>query len=291
MSRDIILVATIFAAIVALVVVIALAVAWRSKSGDADGAQRLLPRMSRPIMLLAWAAILGVPIAFVLTLFDWETAPAPAVAPVVALDPPSPPAPEPAPTPDAAPTPEPAPAPVDPEPIRVAVIDLGEPGDWAGIGPGLGIEATPEAVARVDISIQPDGANLPAGQGTAADGAAVYAEYCVACHGEEGAGGDGLVRLTGGIGTLTTDSPVKTVASFWPYATTIFDYVRRAMPLNAPLSMTDEQVYAVVAYLLSVDGIIEADVVLDAETLPLVEMPNKDGFVLWWPPPVTAELP
>jgi len=283
MSREIILVAAAAALVVALAILVAVVVAWRSKTKNGDGAERLVRRMYGPLMYLAVAAIVAVPVAFALTLIDWETSPAPALAPVVAQDPPPPAEP--------APTPEPPPAPVEPTPIRVAAIDLGAPGDWADVGPGLGVTATPEAIARVNISIQPDGANLPQGQGTVTEGAAVYAEFCVACHGEGGAGGQGLVRLTGGIGTLTTESPVKTVASFWPYATTIFDYVRRAMPLNAPQSLTDEQVYAVVAYLLSVDGIVASDAVLDATTLPLVEMPNRDGFVLWWPPPVNDALP
>jgi len=163
--------------------------------------------------------------------------------------------------------------------------DLGEPGDWAGVGPGLGVEATPEDVEEVDISIQPDGANLPPGQGTVAEGEALFATTCVACHGEQGIGGQGLVQLTGGLGTLDSDGPVKTVNSFWPYATTVFDYIRRAMPLNAPQSLTNEQVYAVTAYNLSIDGIVADDAVLDAETLPEVEMPNADGFISWWPPP------
>lgn len=97
-----------------------------------------------------------------------------------------------------------------------------------------------------------------------------------------------MVALTGGLGTLTGTRPVKTVASFWPYATTIFDYVRRAMPLNAPQSLTDDQVYAVVAFILSVDDIIPIGTRLDAETLPEVEMPNRNGFVSWWPPPAPA---
>lgn len=89
-------------------------------------------------------------------------------------------------------------------------------------------------------------------------------------------------RLTGGIGTLTSERPVKTVASFWPYATTVFDYIRRAMPLGEPQSLTNEEVYAVTAFLLSVDAIVPADAVLDAETLSAVRMPNRDGFVNWF---------
>lgn len=191
---------------------------------------------------------------------------------------------------DVPPSPVATPAPalaaaVVPAEDRVMVADLGARGQRAGLGAGLGRVATPDEVARVNISIQPDGRNLPPGEGTVAEGAAVFAATCVACHGEAGAGGDGMVQLTGGIGTLTSERPIKTVASFWPYATTAFDYIRRAMPLNAPQSLTDDQVYAVTAYLLSIDEIVDADAVLNAETLPTVAMPNRDGFVSWWPPP------
>lgn len=152
-------------------------------------------------------------------------------------------------------------------------------------GPGLGREATPEEVAAADISIRPDGATLPPGSGSVAAGAEVFETKCAACHGDMGAGGEGMVQLTGGIGTLTSERPVKTVASFWPHPTTIFDYVRRAMPLAEPQSLTNEEVYAVTAYILSIDGIVASDAVLDAASLPQVRMPNADGFVSWWPAP------
>jgi len=152
----------------------------------------------------------------------------------------------------------------------------------AAEGPGLGRPATPEEIAHVDISIPPSGENLPPGSGTVAAGAMVFAERCVACHGEAGAGGQGLTRLTGGVGSLATDMPVKTVNSYWPYATTVFDYIRRAMPLDAPQSLTNEQVYAVTAYILSIDGVVPEDATLDATTLPQVEMPNRNGFVNWY---------
>lgn len=163
--------------------------------------------------------------------------------------------------------------------------ELGAPGDWADAGPGLGVAATPEEVEAVDISIQPDGRNLPAGQGTVAEGEIVFQTTCASCHGERGAGGDGMIQLTGGIGTIATAEQAKTVASFWPYATTVFDYVRRAMPLYQPQTLTNEEVYAVTAYLLSIDGIVAEDAVMNAETLPAVVMPNRDGFVSWWPMP------
>lgn len=145
-------------------------------------------------------------------------------------------------------------------------------------GPGLGRPAQAAAVTAADISIGPDGAGLPPGSGDVARGARVYAEKCQSCHGADGAGAPND-RLTGGIGSLATPRPVKTVASYWPYATTLFDYVRRAMPLQAPQSLSDDEVYAVVAYLLSVDGIVPRDAVMDARSLPGVRMPNRDGFI------------
>lgn len=145
-------------------------------------------------------------------------------------------------------------------------------------GPGLGRPAPAASVAAADISIGPDGAGLPPGSGDVLRGARVYADKCQSCHGEGGAGTPND-RLTGGIGSLTSARPVKTVASFWPYATTLFDYIRRAMPTQAPQSLSDDEVYALVAYLLSVDGIVPKDAVIDARSLPLVRMPNRDGFV------------
>ena len=148
-------------------------------------------------------------------------------------------------------------------------------------GPGLGRVATPDEIASWDVSIGPDGAGLPPGRGTPKQGEAVYAEKCVACHGEKGAGKPND-QLVGGRGSLTGEqAPVKTVGSFWPYATTLFDYVRRAMPLNAPKSLSDDEVYAVSAYILQLNGIIgEADA-MDAQTLPQVQMPNRDGFIVF----------
>jgi len=149
-------------------------------------------------------------------------------------------------------------------------------------GPGLGIKATDAQVAAWDISIAPDGEGLPAGSGTAAQGAAIYAIRCVACHGQAGAGKPNN-RLVGGRGTLSSAAPVKTIGSFWPYATTVFDYIRRAMPYPFSGSLTDEEVYAVTAYLLFLNKIIEEDDVMDARTLPQVQMPNRDNFVLAYP--------
>jgi S-disulfanyl-L-cysteine oxidoreductase SoxD len=152
---------------------------------------------------------------------------------------------------------------------------------WADT-PNLGRSVSPEEIAAWDISIAPDGANLPHGSGTPAQGEAVYRTTCQTCHGERGAGkpNDPLV---GGQGTLVgVGAPVKTVGSFWPYATTLFDYVRRAMPLTAPKSLSDDQVYAVCAYILSLNVIIGENDTMNAETLPAVRMPNRDGFIIFW---------
>src|SRR5262245_22162506 len=148
-------------------------------------------------------------------------------------------------------------------------------------GPGLGRLAAPDEIAAWDISIGPDGAGLQAGRGTPKQGEMVYAEKCVACHGEKGAGKPND-QLVGGRGSLSGDEPpVKTVGSFWPYATTLFDYIRRAMPLNAAKSLSDDDVYAVSAFILKLNGIIgEADA-MDAWTLPQVQMPNRGGFIVF----------
>jgi cytochrome c len=145
-------------------------------------------------------------------------------------------------------------------------------------GPGLGLPATPEQVAGWDLSIAPDGAGLPPGSGTAREGAAIYAQKCIACHGEDGVGTPND-RLAGGHGTIASAAPVKTVGSYWPYATTIFDYVRRAMPLTQPMSLTDGEVYALTAFLLYLNDIVDETDEMNAVTLPAVEMPNRGTFV------------
>jgi S-disulfanyl-L-cysteine oxidoreductase SoxD len=152
--------------------------------------------------------------------------------------------------------------------------------------PHFGKPISPQDLAAWDISIGPDGVGLPPGKGTVAQGEAVYAAKCQACHGEKGEGRPND-RLVGGAGTIAPDkAPVKTVGSYWPYATTLFDYVRRAMPWDRPKSLTDDEVYAVAAYILNLNGIIGADEVLDAQSLPKVKMPNREGFTPFprWPP-------
>jgi S-disulfanyl-L-cysteine oxidoreductase SoxD len=156
----------------------------------------------------------------------------------------------------------------------------------AADAPQFGKPVTQADIAAWDISIGPDGAGLPPGQGTAAQGEIVFAAKCQACHGEKGAGGPND-RLVGGAGTIAPGkAPVKTVGSYWPYATTLFDYVRRAMPWDRPKSLTDEEVYAAAAYVLYLNGVIGQDDVLDAQSLPKVKMPNREGFTAFprWPP-------
>ena len=148
---------------------------------------------------------------------------------------------------------------------------------------GIGRAATAAEIAARDIDIGPDGAGLPSGQGTAAEGAAVYATRCASCHGKTGIEGpnDVLVgRATAGSFAFAKDPKMpRTIGSYWPYATTVFDYVRRAMPPNAPGSLTDNEVYAVVAHLLALNGLIAADATIDAQSLPKVRMPSRDRFV------------
>ncbi len=144
--------------------------------------------------------------------------------------------------------------------------------------PALGTAVSAMDVARMDISIPPSGAGLPAGSGTARLGLQVYEQKCLACHGAKGVGKP-ADALAGGIGSLASKAPLRTVGSYWPYATTVFDYVRRAMPLADPLSLGNDEVYAVSAYVLFLNGLIGEDFPLNAQTLPQVKMPNRNGFV------------
>ena len=150
------------------------------------------------------------------------------------------------------------------------------------VGPfGFGTTPTDDEIAAIDIDAMPDGRGLPPGQGTVAEGKAIYQEQCVACHGEdlEGVSEVGGEALIGGRGTIGTPETKKTIESYWPYSSTVFDYIRRAMPFHAPGSLDVEQVYAVTAYILYRADVIEEDAVMDASTLPAVEMPNREGFI------------
>jgi cytochrome c len=144
---------------------------------------------------------------------------------------------------------------------------------------GLGLGHTPDAetLGAADTAIGPRGVELPPGRGSVAEGAQLYAQQCAACHGATGREGPDPV-LVGGQGSLSSDKPVQTIGSFWPYATTVFDYIRRAMPFTAPGSLRDEQVYALTAFLLAANGVVPQDTVLERERLAAVRMPNRDGF-------------
>jgi cytochrome c len=142
---------------------------------------------------------------------------------------------------------------------------------------GIGRPATLAEIAGWNIDIGRDGSNLPPGNGTVAHGQEVFEQQCVACHGVKGEGGVGA-RLVGGQGTIATSKPIKTVGSYWPYAPTLFDYIRRAMPQNAPQSLSNDDVYAVSAYILDLNGLLPADAALDARTLSAIKMPNRGMF-------------
>jgi cytochrome c len=143
---------------------------------------------------------------------------------------------------------------------------------------GVGHPPTPEHLRAIDIEVTPDGKGLPAGRGTAAEGKAVYTSRCETCHGPTGAEGP-QEALTGGKGSLATARPKKTVGSYWPYATTLWDYIRRAMPFDHPGTLTNDQIYAATAYVLFLNGIVAEQDAIDQTTLPTIQMPNRNGFV------------
>jgi cytochrome c len=135
-------------------------------------------------------------------------------------------------------------------------------------------------IAAWDIDVRTsDGKGLPAGKGGVAEGKAIYAAQCAACHGEDAKGGPMYGTMVGGIGSFTSNARVLTPGSMYPYAPILFDYVRRTMPMNAPQSLTNDQVYALAAYILNLNGLVSADAVMDAASLPKVSMPNRDGFI------------
>lgn len=146
---------------------------------------------------------------------------------------------------------------------------------------GFGTPATAEDIAAIDIDAMPDGRGLPPGQGGYEEGKQVYTMHCMACHGADlgGVKGTGAAALIGGRNTIASGKPKKTVESYWPYASTLFDYTKRAMPFHTPGSLSDNDVYAVSAYILAEGNIIGKDEVMNAETLPKVVMPNADGFI------------
>ena len=143
---------------------------------------------------------------------------------------------------------------------------------------GIGKPPTEDQIRGLGTAIAPDGTGLPTGSGRASAGREIFAARCAKCHGEK-AEGDIGPALVGGQGTLATAKPIKTVGSYWPYATTVWDYVNRAMPFDQPGLLKASEVYAVVAYILNLNGIIGKDQVMDAKSLPQVKMPNRNGFV------------
>jgi len=145
---------------------------------------------------------------------------------------------------------------------------------------GLGRPASAEELKQRDITTLPNGAGLPDGKGTVAQGEAVYRDKCASCHGPNGEGVPPQgTQLVGGVGSLASENPVRTVGSYWPYATSVWDYIHRAMPLNQPGSLSADDTYAVTSFLLNRNKIIEASEIMDKESLPKVRMPNRDGFI------------
>jgi cytochrome c len=144
---------------------------------------------------------------------------------------------------------------------------------------GVGRPATAEEVCRRDLTVLPTGEGLPEGRATAREGRPLYEARCAPCHGVKGEGTDDYPPLAGGRGSLATDKPLLTVGSYWPYATTAFDYIRRAMPYDNPGSLSADELYAVTAYVLHLNGLVAEGDVLDRQSLPAVRMPNRDGFV------------
>ena len=138
--------------------------------------------------------------------------------------------------------------------------------------PGLG-----QPINFTGSIVSPDGSGLPAGSGTVVEGKSVYGKHCAACHGIDGQLPGN--QLAGGVGSLATNRPVKTVGSYWPYATTLYDYIARAMPYNQEKMLSADETYAVTAYVLRLNNILDDEARLDEITLPRVKMPNQDGFI------------
>ncbi len=166
--------------------------------------------------------------------------------------------------------------------IGVALLVVLSAGFAQAAGPGLGQPIATSDIAAWDTSIMPDGSGLPAGRGTAAQGAQIFAGKCVACHGENGVGGSASALTAKGPIT-SINGGEKTIGNFWPYASTLFDFIRRAMPWQQPKSLTNDEVYALTAYLLALNKVIDDNTALDAATLAKIKMPNRDGFIIRFP--------
>lgn len=162
--------------------------------------------------------------------------------------------------------------------IAAAVFGLGLAASTGNAADkGLGRIVTDTELAAWNIDVFPDGTGLPPGEGSVVKGKAVYENLCLSCHGGKLEGGLGPA-LTGGSGSLTSAKPLKTVGSYWPYSSTLFDYIRRAMPFQAPQSLSNEDVYSVSGYILHVNGLMAPDALVNAKTLIAVKMPNRNGF-------------
>jgi cytochrome c len=170
----------------------------------------------------------------------------------------------------------------------VLAVCLALEASFAGQDYGIGRAATPEEIAGWDIDVSPDGVGLPAGRGSVAEGEHIYADKCAACHGAHGEGKP-MDALVGGDGTISTAKPMKTVGSYWPYATTLYDFIHRAMPFNAPQTLSPDEVYAVCAHVLYLNHRVPKDAVLDAHTVPNVDMPNRKAFVNAFKPDPDAQ--
>ena len=149
--------------------------------------------------------------------------------------------------------------------------------------PNLGKPIVEADIAAWDISIQPDGTGLPKGSGTSAQGAAIFADKCAACHGDNGRGGGPAAAVVDDRPLAGISAANKTIRNFWPYSTTVFDFIRRAMPFQSPRSLNDDEVYALTAYILAQNKLIGETETMNAETLPKVKMPNRDNFIIRFP--------
>ncbi len=177
-----------------------------------------------------------------------------------------------------------APAPQAPDPASVdggiVAAAHADNGDSSGLRFGLGRAALPEEIKAWDLDVSPDGTGLPVGTGNALDGESLFEENCAACHGSFAEGVDNWPKLAGGDGTLADDDPLKTVGSYWPYTSTVWDYVHRSMPFGIAQSLTVDDTYAIVAYILYMNDLIEDDFDLTQESLPQVVLPNAEGFIV-----------
>jgi hypothetical protein len=150
----------------------------------------------------------------------------------------------------------------------------------AGQTARIGKPATDAQIQAINLTVFPDGTGLPVGKGTPAKGKDIFKDKCAVCHNDQGQGRENQYpALVGGMGTLNTPKPIKTVGSYWPYATTIFDYVRRAMPYDHPGALQTDEIYSAVAFILNLNGIIGPNDEMNEKTLPKVKMPNRDGFI------------